>query len=356
MKTNIMTNKARIAFMAFALCTITAINQSIATPLSPSPQVKTRFFVVTAAGSPSNNASLQNAMSYMDKDGVVGNISTNIGEDPAALNWPPLLRGCQILSGPTNFALWDGTNNPTGNFSNQCGSRIGWGFDLKSTNQFFAYQAYFHLWSTEPANTLSYSGNIGTNTANGVALTFSSFLRGELWDADGNKIATYYQGETIADHPINRLIGIIREGYYAPDMTTVASDLNYFKNQMHLTNYAAFTLLDGSGNIITAATNQICTRAYLDNPSWSATDGQWRIQVEGQRHMGFTYYLFQTLSSKPTAWQTINNGPDGYILAGTNNPTSFFRCSESNGLAAAFSPNALVSALPPAVKVWNGEE
>lgn len=348
MKINMMKNRARTAILTVALSTA-AIGWSV----SASPQIRTQFFILTAAGSPSNNACLQNAMSYMDKGWTIGYIPTDFTSDPAALNMPHVLRACQIISGPTSLALWDGTNAPTGNFTNQCGSRIGWGLDWKDTNQFLVSEIYFRLWSSEPANSLLYSGNLATNTANGLPLAFSSFLRGELLDANGNIVADYHNGESIADHPVNRVMALIREGYYAPDMATVALDLSYFKDEMNFVNFASFTTVNGSGT-----TNQISSRLFINPPARSASDGKWYVPIEGQRQLGFTYYLLQTTSlNHPRIWLTIAGGHEGLLGAGAYSPDSYFQGMESNGVSQAFAP-ALVGkkAQAPTVSVSNGDE
>jgi len=355
MKTNTMTGKARIAFVAAALCIIAS--QSIATA---SPQVRTQFFILTAAGSPSNSACFQNAMSFLDKGEVIGYISTDLTNDPAAVNRPHVVRGCQIIAGPPGFDIWDGTNNPLGNFTGQCGSRIGWGVDWSDTNLFLASDIYFHTWSTDPANTLYYAGNLATNAADGTPLVFSSTLRGELWNADGS-VTAYYQGETVADHPVNRVIALIRVGYFATNMIQVASDLNYFKDEMapnSLTNFVSFTKYDGSGNVVAGATNHMSSDEYLDDPVWSLADGTYYVQVEGQRLLGLTYYLLwsPSLSTDPVVWNIISGGPEGFLKAGTNGPTAFFRGYESNGIAAPFSMLAKVPISKPLIQVSNGDE
>ncbi len=352
MKTKTIKSNAIIAFVASSLCI--AADRSTATPLSPSPLIKTQFFILTADGSPSNSACLQNAMSFMDKGETVGYISTNLANDPTALDMPHVLRGCQIISGPAGFELWDSTNSPTGNFTNNNGSRIGWGVDWQDTNQFLASSISFRLWSTEPANTLYYTGNLATNTFDGTPLVFSSTLRGELWNTDGT-VTSYHNGETTADHPINRIIGLIRESYYATSMSTVASDLSYFKDEMNFMNYASFTMYDSAGNVVAGATNQISSLVYIDTPVRDAF-GEWYVQIEGQRQMGFTYYLLQTPSlNDPIVWNTIAGGSEGLFRAGADMPDSFFRGFESNGVSQAFSAN--IASFPhPTIRVSNRNE
>lgn len=137
------------------------------------PNITINNFVVTARTSPSNSFSLQNVMSYIDKRGVVGLISTDIAGDPAAINCPHMLRVCDIVYSPASYYMWDATNAPAGAFALQNGKRLGWGLDWTDTTPFLASDIYFSCNSSEPANSLHYAGNIATNTDDGLALTFS---------------------------------------------------------------------------------------------------------------------------------------------------------------------------------------
>ena len=73
MKTTILT------VLAIGLCSF-----SIRATEGTTPNITIYNFVVTAPTSPSNSVSLQNTMSYIDKRGVIGNISTDVAGDPAA--------------------------------------------------------------------------------------------------------------------------------------------------------------------------------------------------------------------------------------------------------------------------------
>jgi hypothetical protein len=154
-----------------------------------------RYHIVTAPTSADNNNSLQNVMSFVDKRGVVGLIPTDVAANPAALNLPHVLRVCDIIYGPAGLYQWDGVVNPGAPFAAQNGKRLATSLDYTNTTPFLASDMYFALWSSDPANTIRFSGNVGTNGT--TPLTFSPTVRGELWDANGNKIATYYNGESI---------------------------------------------------------------------------------------------------------------------------------------------------------------
>ncbi len=352
MKTNYLASWARCAVLLamFASCTIAI--QSL-TAAAPELQLRSQYFIITAAGSISNDASLQGAMAFLDKGRVVGQISTDTTRDPAALNTPHILRGSQIISCPTNLSVWDCTNS-TGNFAAQGGSRIGWGLSWSNKTPFLASSIYFRLWSSDPANSLLYVGNVATNTSSGEALTFSSTLRGELWDSNGNIIMAYHNGESISGHPVNRVMPLIREGWYATNMVQIAAFLNYFKSELEFTNFAAFYQLDNSGRVVAGITNFVSTRPYINMPIWSA-DSRWHVQVEGQRQIGLNYYLQRTASLDSPSWQAIAGGPEGWFIAGTNMPAAFFRAMSTNG---PVTPFARSRTLIPSIKVVvsNGPE
>jgi hypothetical protein len=286
-----------------------------------SPNVFTKYFVVTAPTSTNNDSSIQNVMSYLDKGGVVGLIPTDIATNPAALDMPHILRASEIIFGPANFNIWDATNNPSGNFASENGQRLAWGLDWKDTNTFLASDISFKLWSSDPANTLRYSGNLATDTVSGVVLTFSYSLRGELWDANGNVIATYYNGESVAGHPVNRVLGLVRLGYYCTTANNIKNDLGYFLDEMPLTNFVAFFMSNGDGT-----TNWISSNPHLTAHAADANGNQ-LVTLEGQRELGLSYSLLETLSLNPDQinWFTVETGVlDGGSYTNTTSPNAFY--------------------------------
>jgi hypothetical protein len=314
--------------------------------------VKTYMFIVTSASSPSNSTSLQNAMSFMDKGGVTGYISTDVENDPTALNMPGILRGSQIIYGPANLKFWDGTNNPSGNFSNQCGSRIAWGLDWSNSVPFLASDVFFTLSSSDPANALSYVGNIATNTTTGLPLTFSTTLRGELWHA-GVKVSSYFNGEDVATHPVNRVIALIREGYYATDMNMVQLNLSYFRGQMNFGSMANFYTKQGDG-IVNSFTNSVNSHVQLVSPLFKVGDS-WHFMIKGQRSLGLVYTLERSPIIEPALWFVVSTGPEGHRADNTaTGKTAFYRLKESLS-----SPGALkvpVTSHIPKIVVENGAE
>lgn len=281
-----------------------------------------RYHVVTAPTSTDNNNSLQNVMSFVDKRGVVGLIPTDIAVNPAALNMPHVLRACDIIYGPSSLNQWDGVVNPVAPFATQNGKRLAWSLDYTNTTPFLASDMYFALWSSDPANTLRFSGNTGTNGS--TPLTFSPTLRGELWDGNGNKIATYYNGESIADHPINRLMVLIRLGYYATDASQVSLDLSYFRNQMSITNFVAFYMASGWG-----ATNWISSRPWLMAQGANG-NGDQLVTLEGQRRLNIKYGIKRTPSLDPghVVWTPVATGMDDGGTFTNTLPQAFYRAYE----------------------------
>jgi hypothetical protein len=306
-----------------------------------------RYHIVTAPTSADNNNSLQNVMSFVDKRGVVGLIPTDVAANPAALNLPHVLRVCDIIYGPAGLYQWDGVVNPGAPFAAQNGKRLATSLDYTNTTPFLASDMYFALWSSDPANTIRFSGNVGTNGT--TPLTFSPTVRGELWDANGNKIATYYNGESIADHPINRLMVLIRLGYYATDASQVSLDLNYFRNQMSITNYVAFYTSSGWG-----ATNWISSRPWLMAQGANG-NGDQIVTLEGQRRLNIKYGIRRTLSLDPghVSWTPVTTGMDDGGTYTNTLPMAFYEAYEE-GVVSSFARGG--PATPPVLRVTVGPE
>lgn len=308
-----------------------------------------RYFIVTAPTSTNNNSSIQNVQSYVDKRGVVGLIPNDVTVNPAALNMPHVLRGCEIIFGPALVKMWDTIADPSGAFGDESGSRLAWSFDYTNTTPFLASDIYFRLWSSDAANTLRFSGNIATNGT--AALTFSPTLRGELWDGNGNK--TYHNGETVADHPVNRVIVLIRLGWYVTDMSQVQLDMDYFRNQMTLTNFAAFYMPSTEWGV----TNWISSRPFLTAHPANG-DGQELVTVEGQRHISITYGLKQSPSLDPgqVVWTTVAARMiDGGSYVNDLVPKSFYKAFEE-GINLPGVDRVSKTTTPPVMKVWVGPD
>jgi len=287
-------------------------------------QIKTQFYIGPAPTSPSYTASMINIMAFMtDQNWSPGFIPTYFPTNPAALDMPPILRGCQICYCPGTYYSWDGTNNPTGNFALENGSRIVWGFDIQDTNLFLVTDGTFASWSTDQANTLGYTGNLGTNTANNLPQTFGPNFRGQIWSG-GTLVADYSNGESITN-PVTRLVGNIRVGYYFTTSNALAADLNYFRAVMELTNYFAIVFPDG------VSTNSRSTIPYFDNPIING-DGTVSIDLEGQRQLGLYYSVIRTfnLGAAPVVWKTVvTNGVEGVFVDSRTNPMAFYKAIES---------------------------
>jgi hypothetical protein len=208
---------------------------------------------------------------------------------------------------------------------------------------------------------MHYAGNIATNTTDGTPLAFSSTLRGYLWNSDGTT-NVYDNGEVVATHPVNRVLGIIREGYYASDTNALALDANYFKNHMPMQVTARFYMQNGS-----SGSRTLSTAPWLDEIGY--TDGGFGLtQLEGQRQLGMTYSLQGTTAlndplnpDNGISWTNLVTGIlDGYVYTGTYLPNGFFRAREGNVIL----PSALLPSLrtvqvtesAPSIKVSNGPE
>lgn len=312
--------------------------------------------VVTSALSTNNQFSIQNAMSSLDKNSTNnGHISQNITGDPKALNRPRVFRACDIMNSPLGYPMWDGTNSPSGPFAGEYGKRAAEGFNISSSNAFLASEIYFELGSLDPANSLRYVGNIATNTANGMPLAYSTMLRGEKWNADGT-VTSYYSGESIATTPVNRVIGLIRVGYFCANTNQTALTLNYFRDHLPFTNFAKFYRMSG-GQVMCSK-----TLATPSLPYWFI-DKSGAMHFEGQRNIpGMSYTVQSTHNlNRPINWQTFSTGAqDGnvfnwlYDLDTLLFKQTYYRCFET--FAAPLSTSYVKSKTLPQIQVDNGLE
>ncbi len=318
-----------------------------------------RYFVVTAPTSPNNNSSIQNVMDYVAKGGVVGLIPNDVTVDPAALNSPDILRASEINFGPVDLKQWDSVANPTGAFTNENGSRLAWSLDYSDSVPFLVSDINFNVWSSDAANTIRFSGNLATNGT--TPLTFSPTLRGEFWNADGTKV-NYYNGETIADHPVNRVMLLLRVGWYVTEISQVQLNLDYFRNQMTLTNHVAFWSANGFG-----VTNYVTSRPYLNvtrGHHHDHVDGIAVVTLEGQRRIGMVYSIWSspTMVEGEVVWSKVLSGITDGTSYTNNLPQEYFRAMEE-GIVVAPAANA-VSHVPhgygpvwvPVLQVDNGPE
>jgi hypothetical protein len=291
-----------LAFLAMAISVIGA-------------EIRSGYFIVPAANSTNISTSLQNLYGYVGGGWRVGYINTDVAHNPAALNLPNVLRASQIIFGSTN--RYRDAVPATGASAGEHGSRIAWAIDWKQASPFLASSVYFALRSTDPANTLGYSGNMATNTSGGAALKFSTTLRGELWDSSGNIVASYHNGESVATHPINRLIGTIRIGWFADSWETINLDLNYFKTVMNggsFASVAVFYMKGADGSVVAGVTNQMTCRPFVHSPIRNGTNMV--VTVEGQRHLGLTYELLRKpiLGTLGVPWVSVSEGPEGVLI------------------------------------------
>ena len=322
------------------------------TPAHAAIQFYSQPFILTASTSPSNNICLQNVMGYLEKKftGVGLYVPYNSrSNDPTTVNSPGVLRACQLnYSALASFYQWDSTNNPTGKFAFQNGSRLGWGLiavDYEDT--FLGSQLNFRSSSSDLQNSLGYAGNLATNTTDNVTpLTFSTLFRGYVLGSNGVPTAVYVNGESVAGHPVNLVIDLIRIGYRVNDINEVNLNLNYFKIHMQITNFMAFYAKDLSGNVIGGYTNQLSSRVHA-NPAVQVnkTLGTATVDVEGQRQLGLVYGLERRVEIVSTnQWVVVADSvPEGFVTDTNVFSEAGFRGYEKlppsgSSLAAAFGP------------------
>lgn len=305
-----------------------------------------RYHIVTAPNSPTNSSCLQNVMSYVDKKGRVGLIPTDVLANPAALNMPTVLRGSE-LNYSSMMEIWDSVANPTGAFSNQFGQRLAVTLDYWDDVPFLASDIWCRMWSSDAANTLRFASNMTTNGT--TPLTFSPTLRGELWEENGT-IVPYNNGQTIAGRPINRIMCMVRIGWVVSSPAELQLNLDYFRNQMSITNFASFYRLNGWG-----VTNSLSSRSHLTAKGVDGNGGQ-VFCLQGQRRMNMTYGLERATSlDKPIHWTIIAGRlTDG---AGYTNtlPIAFYRSFEE-GINPPLAGRATATFPLPVLEVSNGPE
>ncbi len=280
--------------------------------------IRIQYYVLTARTSPHNPQSLATAFNHF-RDGAAPNDGTSITTHPAALNIPPLLRIADIVSSPPGYAMWDGTNHPTGPFASENGKRLGVAIDVRSTNRFLVSDVDFDLSSSDTANSFRFSGNLATNADNGALLSFSvATLVGETWDLVGNATNTYTTG--VVTSPVNRVVTLIRLSYPCNDSNLLALTVNYFASHLPFTNFAACHVRGTNGAVIAGETNHIESLSRL-----RVTNGG--IVLHGQRNIpNFSYTLEETAD-----FETWNEASPTMVdgAAYTNVwPVRFFRAKE----------------------------
>lgn len=351
MKTNKLLLNAAIGLLASVFFTSTAVYAA-----SASIKFASHYFVVTAPTSTNNPACLQNVMDSMDPSSGGYLVRNTRANNPTVVNSPGIWRVSQTIYGPANLYLHDATNNPSGIWAGENGERLGWGTEAwDATNTFLASDIYFRISSTDNANTLNYPGNIATNTSGGAGLNFSPTLRGELWT--NGTIISYNNGESVAGHPVNRVVCLIRLGYFVNNMSEVALDLNYFKNHLHMTNFAAFYAKDGNGNVVAGHTNYVTTYPHpVPSVVVNHTSGQVTVDVEGQRQLGLSYLLWRQVpicSTNP--WVQVGvSAPEGFFVDNQVFANAGYMASE--GPTPPAPSSLMLSQAAPTLQVFNGPE
>ena len=325
-----------------------------------------RFHIVTAAVSPDNSQCLQNMYDYTENliTGTGGYIDVSTRPtSPTTVYSPGVLRASELnYTTLPAFKLYDSAA-PTGVFTNQGGTRFCWIYVAEDlTTPFLASDLYFASDSSDLSRVLAYSGNTGTNTAApNNALFFSETLRGQVVGTNGVVITTYRSGETIAGHPVNRVIASVRVGFQVSDMTVVGNNLNYIKNRLlYFTNSFAVYAKDGSGNIVAANTNNITTHPHCrPEVQASVALGMAIVDIEGQRRLsGISYQLQRKEHLNSTnAWETISApSPEGYFTDTNFTAHCFYRAVQVPVTSLASFSAPVDSKFVPSVQVYNGIE
>lgn len=356
--------KMKTSLLLIAAIGLTASATS-AHAASATIKLYSRFHIVTAAVSPDNTQCLQNMYDYTENQitgtGGYMDISTR-PTSPTTVYSPGVLRASELnYSSSAAFKLYDSAV-PTGVFTNQNGTRFCWVYVAEDlTTPFLASDLYFASDSSDLSKVLAYSGNTGTNTSGGAPLFFSETLRGQVVGTNGVVVTTYRNGETIAGHPVNRVIASVRVGFQVSDMTAVANNLNYVKNRLlYFTNSFAVYAKDGSGNIVAANTNHISTHVHCrPEVQVNLALGVVTVDIEGQRRLsGISYQLQRKEHLNSTnAWETISApSPEGYFTDTNVTAHCFYRAVQ---VPVALPAAITVPTNPkfvPSVQVYNDIE
>jgi hypothetical protein len=316
------------------------------------------FYRVTSPVSTNNDAAIAGIMELTIRRGEnPGYIPRDFATNPKAVEKLLLARGCQLIfSTDTNLVFWDSVTNVAPGFAGEHGSRYGYAGDHSQTNQFYVINCWFQIGSSDGANTIRYPnagmGNLGVDATTGATLTFSPTLRGELWDSNGNVIATYYNGEDLASHPVNRVTFLIRVGYKITAYSQITSGMTYFQYVMPLTNSFMFGLPDWG------VTNSITSRPVPIPVAVPDSGGNANIYVLGQRRIsGLTFGLRQSPDVGTNAVWTIvagrKNDWEYYTSSGV--PKMFFKAFEEWHPGSALVHQSAKTELPVLV-IDNGPE
>jgi len=281
-------------------------------------------FYGLAPTDPSNSLSQLNIMSYVDKGYKTGLIPTDFANDPTALNFARILAVSRFVYSPASYLQHDTTNNPTGAWANANGGRLIWTWKIHSSTPFLLSEANFSCDSSEPQNSLHYAGNLGTNTADGLSLTFSSTLVG--W-VDG-MTNSYHNGESTTTNMVNTAIGLIKEGYYSTDPATTALILAYFKAHIEPKPMVA--------------TLQISLRGSTNSASISSAPMLWSnngvygyptFNLDGQGQLSMTYTILGHPSNMntPFIWDNLwTSAVNGFSFGKYYDPDNgFFKVYEN---------------------------
>lgn len=363
MKTKKLTS---LTVALLAIFTVLGLNRASAVANIPSlaePYIGLVWAGNTPAVTATNTLVLyyQNAFAIIEEGGP-GFANTNYKNDPAGVRFLKIWQCAQSITTPFPFKMWDGTNNPSGAFADQNGSRVAlfgiWynpvPFVVTTTNSSFS------IISTEPAHSINYVGSLATNTSSPFnPNTFSQTMRGYLIDSNGVVTTSYHNGESLADHPVNLVIFVLRVNYFANNGTQVTSTLNYLKG--HLAQPAKFGLQATFSTGALTASSFLPTAPYVYGPMWSGTN--WGPLVDGQHQMGLTFnvesiYGFQT---NKTDWVYLNKGtsdvvipdPAGYDWVNLNNVIAY-RAQQTAPTPAEFPKSSEV--FTPSFSGSNGPE
>ncbi len=310
--------------------------------------VSLEFRAVTASGSPSNPQCLIHMTD--EAEGLDTNhITMDVFGDPTAVRKPLVHRASQGNFSDT-IKNYDSVPNPTNSsVANELGGRWAWVIKIHTNAAANVSDYYFASWSSDHENTMGYSGNLGTNTANGARLTYSPLLRGKfVGETSTNR---YVNGESLSN-PFKDLTTSIRVGWPFASISQLNDNLAYYKKVMAITNYFAIYSTSGWG-----VTNWVCSTSVLMP---SKLDGNLSTILQGQRRLGITYRMLSSPTLTDSVWAEVATGLiDGGVYANTMTDTTFFRAQQEGDTATMFSQAVSqpgIKGYVPQPVGWNNDE
>jgi hypothetical protein len=297
--------KLNIGIAILAIITTINFNASAATF-----HYELRDYIVPAPTSPNYDTAVQNAFAHGETGFVTGYIPVNNTSNGVPnIYEPPIWRFSETMWGPSSFNFWDGvptTNSESGSWLLRLAV-----ITCDEGESFLLNEIYFENSSTEFANSMGYTGNCATNTADGTPLAFGPNLRGRY--AYNGVTNSFVAGQSQTNRLTKAILGI-RVGWKVNNSGQIASNFNYAKGLLQFATVIKYFTKDASNNITSSGTRALSSHWKWGNPSWNGSNAT--VPVAGQRRMNMLYHLIGTTNLVPELadWHEVGTGGDGNIV------------------------------------------